>query len=238
MLVYPRRTVCIRVVRFTLQHDGRLVPATARHIACFTSANHLCKVFLSAEQYFYIFVQTTTSVETGIDDDTFAVIVFTQDIGIDGTETFVVHRFDVYISQTAVRPFRYIGSTLFYPALVQQITKRSSADRTYHFVPVFLGLRIVQRYQYFLASLAVQQRSIVFISLDRFTVDLFNNSSDFDTGSLTVERTFLYHLGNTQAVARIIPVVQHAQLGCRLCFQIRIETSAGMRNIQFTQQFT
>ena len=143
MLVYPRSTVRIRVVGFALQHDGRLVPTTAWHITRFAATHYLRKVFLTAEKYLDIFMQTTTTVETGIYYYSVTVVVFTQNIRVNSTETTVAHRLNMDISKASVRPFLDIGSTLFYPTFVQQTIELSTSNRHNHFFPTFLILRII-----------------------------------------------------------------------------------------------
>ena len=40
--------------------------------------SYLCEVFLTAEQYFNIFMQTATTVETGINHNAFACLLYTS----------------------------------------------------------------------------------------------------------------------------------------------------------------
>ena len=120
MTVYPRCAVCIGIVGFARQHDRRLVPAAAGHIASFTTADYLRKVLLAAEQNLDIFVQTAAAIEAGVDNDAFAIVVFTQNIRVNGTEAVIAHRLDMHIAQTAARPFGYICRALFYPTGVEQ----------------------------------------------------------------------------------------------------------------------
>ena len=83
--------MCVTVVGFALKHDACLVPTTARHVARFIATNHLSEVLLTAEQDFDIFVQTATTIETSINNDTIAMVVLTQDVRVDATETRVTH---------------------------------------------------------------------------------------------------------------------------------------------------
>ena len=208
MAVYPRSAVCVTVVGFTLHHDTRLVPTAAGHIASFTSANYLCKVFLSAEQDLNILVQTSSAIETGIDDDTFTVIVLAQNIRINGTEAVISHGFNVHISQTAVRPFVYIGCPLFYPACIEQIAHYTIADRNNYFFPTFFGLRVIERNQCFLSGFTVQQNRVIAFGSDFLTVDLFNDISGLHFGTGVVEGAFFHYFRNQQTFAVMIPVIQ------------------------------
>ena len=109
----------IGVVGLAHHHDGGFVPAAAGHVARLATAHHLGEVFLSTEKYFYILVQASTAIETGVDDDAFAVVVFSQDVRVDGTETVVSHRLDVHVTQSATRPSVNVCRTLFHPAAVE-----------------------------------------------------------------------------------------------------------------------
>ena len=155
MLVYPRGAVCVRVVRFTLHHDGRLVPAPAGHIAGLASADDLGEVFLSAEQYFDVLVQASASIEAGVYHDAFALVVLAQDVRVNRTETGIIHRFDVHIAQTSVRPAFYVFRPLLYPARIEQAIHCSVAYGFHHFFPALVCFRVVKRYQGFLACLSI-----------------------------------------------------------------------------------
>ena len=151
-------------------------------------------------------MQTASSVETRINHDTFPVIVFTQDIRIDGTETAVVHRFDMYVSQATIRPFVHICRTLFHPTFIQQAAQGSAADGFHHFVPTGFRLRIVERNQDLLASLSIQQRRK--IPLGRLSVNLLNHHTRFHLCRFPVERAFFHHFVHLHAFARVTPVIQ------------------------------
>jgi membrane-bound lytic murein transglycosylase len=58
-----------------------MVVATAGHITGLPATNHLRKILMTREQNLYVFMQTTTSVVTRIDDNAFLQVVFAQDIG-------------------------------------------------------------------------------------------------------------------------------------------------------------
>ena len=145
VLIDPGGAMGVRVVGFALYHDAGLVPAAAGHVARLTAANHLREVFLAAEEDFNIFVQTTATVEAGVDNDAFTVVVFTQNVAIDGAEAGVGHRLDVDVAQSASRPARYIGGTLFHPAGVEQVAHLTIADGQYDLVPAFAILRVIER---------------------------------------------------------------------------------------------
>ena len=76
MAIYPRRAVGVAVVAFGLQHDAGVIVASAGHIANLTATNHLREILMTREQDLNIFVQTTASVMTGVDDDAFLQVVF------------------------------------------------------------------------------------------------------------------------------------------------------------------
>ena len=180
-------------------------------------------------------MQTTSSVETGINHNTFAVVVFTQNIRIYRTEAAVVHWFDMYIAQTAIWPFIHICRTLFYPTFIQQTAQRSTTDRLHHLIPAFFWLCIVEWNQYLLACLSVQQRRE--ISIYRLTVNLFNHYTRFYPCRFPVERTFFHHFVHFHAFPGIIPIIKQSQAGsCFFCS--RTITATCMRYVQFAQQFT
>ncbi len=83
MSVNPRCPVCIAVIRFSLHHDAGTVITAAGHIAYLPATNYLGEVFFSAEQNLYVFVQTSASIEAGVDDDSFAFVILAQDIAVD-----------------------------------------------------------------------------------------------------------------------------------------------------------
>ena len=70
----------ITIVRFALEHDACLVPTTARHVARFCATDDLSQLLLTAEKDFNVFVQTATTIETSVDNDTIAVVVLTEDV--------------------------------------------------------------------------------------------------------------------------------------------------------------
>ena len=63
----------------------------------------LRKIFLTTEQNLKILVQTATTIETSVDHNSFPVIIFTQNIGIHGTETWIVHTGNMHVAQTSSR---------------------------------------------------------------------------------------------------------------------------------------
>ena len=95
-----------------------MVVATAGHITGLPATNHLRKILMAREQNLYVFMQTTTSVVTRIDDNAFLQVVFAQDIRIHVTETGIIHTFYMHIAQTSVRQTFHLGSPTFYPTLV------------------------------------------------------------------------------------------------------------------------
>ena len=103
MLVNPRRSVGVRVIRLTGHHNRRLIPPTAWHIASLPAPNDLCEIFLTTEQDLNILMQTATTIETSVDHNSFPVIIFTQNIGIHGTETWIVHAGNMHVAQTSSR---------------------------------------------------------------------------------------------------------------------------------------
>ena len=119
MLVNPRRSVGVRVVRLTGHHNRRLIPPTTWHIASLPAPNDLREIFLTTEQNLNILVQTATTIETSVDHNSFPVIIFTQNIGIHGTETWIVHAGNMHVTQTSSRQTIHIGSSLFYPPPVK-----------------------------------------------------------------------------------------------------------------------
>lgn len=68
-----------------------LFQRAAGHVAGFAAANHLREVFLAAEQNFDVLVQASAAIEAGVDDDALAVVVFAQNVRVDGTETVIAH---------------------------------------------------------------------------------------------------------------------------------------------------
>ena len=54
-------------------------------------SNHLREVLLAAEQNFDVLVQASAAIEAGVDDDALAVVVFAQNVRVDGTETVIAH---------------------------------------------------------------------------------------------------------------------------------------------------
>ena len=69
--------MCVTIISLALQHDGRFIPAAARHIASLSATCHLGEVFLSAEQDLDILMQTSTTIKAGINDDALPVVIFT-----------------------------------------------------------------------------------------------------------------------------------------------------------------
>ena len=173
MFVDPWCAVGVGVVGFALQHDGGLVPAAAWHVAGFASADDLSQVFLATEQHLDVFMQTTSSVEAGIDDDAVAVVVLAQDVRIDGTEAIVVHGLDVYVSQASVGPFLHILGTLFYPPVVEQSVELSVADGLDDLIPALSVVRVVEGEEGLLAGQSVEQRGEVRVTVDFRSVDFF-----------------------------------------------------------------
>ena len=69
--------MCVTIISLALEHDGRFIPAAARHIASLPATCHLGEVFLSAEQDLDILVQAPTTIKAGVNDDSLPVVIFT-----------------------------------------------------------------------------------------------------------------------------------------------------------------
>ena len=69
--------MCVTLISLALLHDGRFIPAAARHIASLSATCHLGEVFLSAEQDLDILVQAPTTNNGGVNDDSLPVVIFT-----------------------------------------------------------------------------------------------------------------------------------------------------------------
>ena len=182
-------------------------------------------------------MQASTAIETGVDDDAFAVVVFSQDVRVDGTETVVSHRLDVHVTQSATRPSVNVCRTLFHPAAVEQITERTVRDGDNDLFPAFLGLWVEEGNKCLLPCLVVEQRVVVCIGGDFHAVYLLDDCAGFHPGVGCVEGAFLHHFGNEHAPARVVPVEEQSQAGSRFGLPFGIETAAGVRYVQFAQPF-
>ena len=79
--------------------------------------------------------------------------------------------------------------------------------------PTGFCLRIIERNQYFLSGLSIQQRHIIHVLAKRFSINLLNNGSCFYLAVLTVERTFFNYFSYLQSVSIVFPVEQQTQIG-------------------------
>ena len=91
VLVDPGCAVGVGIVGLAGNHNGGLVVTAAWHVTRFLATNHLCEVFLSAEQNLDVFMQAASTIEAGVYDDAVAVVVFSENVGIDSAETGVAH---------------------------------------------------------------------------------------------------------------------------------------------------
>ena len=182
-------------------------------------------------------MQASAAIEACIYHNPFTVVVFSQNVRVDGTETVITHRLDVHISQAAARPFVNICRTLFHPTLVEQLVQFAVFDGDYDLFPTFFGLGIIQRDKCFLLGLVIEQRVVIRFGSNLRTVYLFNDGARFHFGIGFVERAFFQYFGNEHAFSLIVPVEKQPHAGCRLALAVRIEASAGMRHVQFAQPF-
>ena len=91
MAVDPGGAVGVGVVGLAGEHDRRLVPAARGHFAYGLAFDFLGEVFLAAEEHFDVFVEAAAAVVAGVDDYAVTLILFAEDVVIDGEVDFIVH---------------------------------------------------------------------------------------------------------------------------------------------------
>ena len=114
----------IRRIGLTHYHDGRFVVTTARHVAGILATDLLNKIFLAAEKHLYVFVETSSPIETGVDHYSVTMVVSTENVGVYGTEARIVHSLDVNITESASREFLHLSGTSLHPSLVKKSIER------------------------------------------------------------------------------------------------------------------
>ena len=90
--------------------------------------NILSYVCLSAEQDLDIFVETSASVPSGVNDHPFLIYIFSKQFSVNLSETCVIHRLYMHISQTSARKAVNIMLTFFNPSVIEKAVHKSAAD--------------------------------------------------------------------------------------------------------------
>ncbi|EJX10192.1 membrane protein [gut metagenome] len=183
-------------------------------------------------------MQTSAAIVTGIDNNTFLEVVFTQDLGIHVTVASIIHGLDVYITESSLG--KAVNKMLhsLYPAFVEQVVLFVLADGLCGFVPAFSALRVIAREQRCLPGLSVQHFVVILSSFDILSVDLFNQHASLHLCGKVIERTEIQDLIHLESVALIVEIEEQTQFRCRFGSPWSTVTRSGVGNIQFTQDFT
>ena len=189
---------------------------------------------MSGEEYFYILMQTSSTVVAGVDDDTFLQIVFSQDVRINIAEACIVHALYMYIAEPAARQSLHLGSPASDPSLVEQVRLFRVADWQHRLIP--LAGTSLQAYQRLLAPALVEQLSQVGILSHRLAIDGGDDIAHLHLAASLAERPAFQHGSNLHSVSSLGHVIQQSQLGSGIPPGARIEPAASMAHIQFTQQ--
>ena len=198
VLVDPWCAVGVAVVAFGLEHDARVIVASAGHVACFASADDLCEVVLSGEEDFDVLVQASATVVAGVDDDALAFVVFSEDVAVDGAERIVVHSLDVHISEAPAREAVDQGFAVLHPSAVEKIVLAANADREHRFVP--FSCLSLKRHESLSASLSVEELGDVRSCGELFAVDGSDAVAGFHFAFGTVKRSAFEHFGDGESV--------------------------------------
>ena len=80
-------------------------------------------------------MQTTTAIETRVDDNAVAEVVFAKDLRIHVAVAGIAHALDMDIAQTSIGQFLHCLLIMFHPTVVEQIVHGAVADRFHGLFP-------------------------------------------------------------------------------------------------------
>ena len=80
-------------------------------------------------------MKTTSAIPAGVNHDALLVDIFAEKVGVDGAVACIVHRFNVHVAKTTVRPPVNISGTTLYPAAIEQIVHLPGAYRQHYLFP-------------------------------------------------------------------------------------------------------
>ena len=170
----------IRVVGLADHHHTRFVPAARRHVGGFHPVHILSQILLTAEHHFDIFVQTSAAIETGVYHNTLLVDILAERLSVKLAEAAVVHRLDMHISQTSVRPALHISLALTHPAVIHQSVLRALRYRQYDLLEV-RAVGSMKTHQSLLACQVGKQHRRIGVSRECLAVDRLDDIAGFHT---------------------------------------------------------
>ena len=133
----------------------------------------------AAEKNGQVAVQPSAPVVTLVDDEGFAVAVFSEYFGVDLAEALAVHVLDVDIANLPLGIFFRELPCALHPAFVKEVVEGGGGDGFDMDVLGVLPFRVRDSEQYPFACLAGEEREVVRVFQNLLMVYLFNSVSLF-----------------------------------------------------------
>ena len=159
-------------------------------------------------------MQTATTIEADVDNDTIALVVLTQYLAVNLAIAGIVHRLDVNISQTTARDTVDDVLVVFNPALVEEVVECAATDGFNHLFPSLAGGRVAEAYKGLHTSLPVEHDGVVVLVGDLLSIDFLYYASRANFRLGVAERSSSHHFGNFESFAGVAHVVEQTQVGC------------------------
>ena len=211
-LIHPGEAMTITVVPFAHQDATGLSPLHDGVITDVLTTRREARVELTAEQEDEIFVEPTTTIVAGVDDDCIIIAVLTEELLVGIAVAVRIHRGHDDVGDTPATELLDHILTLLYPAAVEEILLRRLTDGANEFLEALTRLRIVEGDADALTDLTIEVELYGTISIDDFAIDLLDDHTGLDLVTEMRERTTSEDLLDLEAIARVLLIVEGAKV--------------------------
>ena len=211
-LIHPGEAMTITIVPFAHQDAAGLSPLHDGVITDVLTTRREARVELTAEQEDEVFVEPTTTIVAGVDDDCIVVAVLTEELLVGIAVAVRIHRGHDDVGDTATTELLDHILTLLYPAAVEEILLRRLTDGADELLEALTRLRIVEGDADALTDLTIEVELYGTISIDHFAIDLLDDHTGLDLVTEVRERTTSEDLLDLEAIARVLLIVEGAKV--------------------------
>ena len=211
-LIHPGEAMTITVVPFAHQDAAGLSPLHDGVITDVLTTRREARVELTAEQEDEVFVEPTTTIVAGVDDDCIIIAVLTEELLVSIAVAVRIHRGHDDVGDASTTELLDDILTLLYPAAVEEILLRRLTDGADEFLEALTRLRIVEGDADALTDLTIEVELYGTISIDDFAIDLLDDHTGLDLVTEVRERTTSEDLLDLEAIARVLLIVEGAKV--------------------------
>ena len=211
-LIHPGEAMTITVVPFAHQDAAGLSPLHDGVITDVLTTRREARVELTAEQEDEVFMEPTTAIVAGVDDDCIIIAVLTEELLVSIAVAVRIHRGHDDVGDTATTELLDHILTLLYPAAVEEILLRRLTDGADEFLEALTRLRIMEGDADALTDLAIKVELYGTICIDDFAIDLLDDHTGLDLVTEVRERTTSEDLLDLEAIARVLLIVEGAKV--------------------------